>query len=176
MKIDVALDSSGMIPDRYAKHADRKHLYRGMPTTSFPFEVTGIPDGTVSLALAFTDYDSIPVCGFTWIHWTAAGIPASFVQDGTLAFPEDASNLQAFSMVQGTNSSASRLAGSVTDPLVAQRYNGPQPPDRTHVYTLRVYALDTMPELREGFLLNELVAVLRAHAIAWAEANLPARA
>lgn len=78
-------------------------------------------------------------------------------------------------MVQGMNSSASRLGGSSRDPLMMCRYNGPQPPDTTHVYTLRAYALDIMPDLKEGFLLNELVRILRAHIISWAEANLPAR-
>lgn len=175
MEIKVQLDGDELIPDHYAKHADAQHLYHGMPTTSFPFEVTGIPEDAESLAVTFTDYDSIPVCGFTWIHWTAAGIDASFAKDGVLAFPEDASNQQAFGMVQGMNSSASRLGVSSRDPLMMCRYNGPQPPDTTHVYTLRAYALDIMPDLKEGFLLNELVRILRAHTISWAEANLPAR-
>jgi phosphatidylethanolamine-binding protein (PEBP) family uncharacterized protein len=118
---------------------------------------------------------SIHVCGFTWIHWTAAGIDASFAKDGVLAFPEDASNQQAFGMVQGMNSSASRLGGPSRDPLMMCRCNGPQPPDTTHVYTLRAYALDIMPDLKEGFLLNELVRILRARTISWAGPNLPAR-
>ena len=73
MDIKVVLDKNGMVPDRYAKHADAAHLHAQKPTTSFPFEVEGIPQGARSLALAFTDYDSIPVCGFTWIHWRATG-------------------------------------------------------------------------------------------------------
>ena len=78
-------------------------------------------------------------------------------------------------MVQGKNSSASSLVGS-SDPLLTCRYNGPQPPDRDHVYTLRVFALDVMPDLREGFWANELVHAMRGHVIDRAEANLPARA
>jgi Raf kinase inhibitor-like YbhB/YbcL family protein len=78
-------------------------------------------------------------------------------------------------MVQGRNSSASRLVGS-SDPLLTCRYNGPQPPDGDHVYTLRVFALDVMPDLREGFWANELVHAMHGHVIEWAEANLPARA
>ena len=175
MDIRVVLDKNGMVPDRYAKHADAAHLHAQKPTTSFPFEVEGIPQGARSLALAFTDYDSIPVCGFTWIHWVAAGIDASLARDGRLAFPEDASNLGSFGMVQGRNSSASSLVGS-SDPLLTCRYNGPQPPDGDHVYTLRVFALDVMPDLREGFWANELVHAMRGHVIDRAEANLPARA
>ena len=115
------------------------------------------------------------MCGFTWIHWVAAGIDASLARDGRLSFPEDASNLGSFGMVQGRNSSASRLVGS-SDPLLTCRYNGPQPPDGDHVYTLRVFALDVMPDLREGFWANELVHAMHGHVIEWAEANLPARA
>lgn len=174
MQIKVTLDEKGMVPDRYAKYADAAHLYQGCPTTSFPFEVEGVPQDARSLAVTFTDYDSIPVCGFTWIHWVAAGIDACYAKGGRIAFPEDASNAGAFGMVQGKNSSASRLVGS-SDPLLTCRYNGPQPPDATHVYTLRVYALDVMPQLAEGFWANELVHVLRGHVTDWAGANLPAR-
>ena len=130
MDIKVVLDKNGMVPDRYAKHADAAHLHAQKPTTSFPFEVEGIPQGARSLALAFTDYDSIPVCGFTWIHWVAAGIDASLARDGRLAFPEDASNLGSFGMVQGKNSSASSLVGS-SDPLLTCRRDTPGRPAAT---------------------------------------------
>ena len=43
MDIKVVLDKNGMVPDRYAKHADAAHLHAQKPTTSFPFEVEGIP-------------------------------------------------------------------------------------------------------------------------------------
>ena len=169
MDIRVGLDKNGMVPDRYAKYADAAHLYAQAPTTSFPFEVEDIPRQARSLALAFTDYDSIPVCGFPWIHWCACGIPAS-----AATFPEDASNQRFAGMVQGKNSSASRLVGS-RDPLLTCRYNGPQPPDRDHTYTLRVFALDNAPQLREGFWLNELLHAMEGHILDQAVAQLPAR-
>ena len=55
------------------------------------------------------------------------------------------------------------------------RYNGPQPPDRDHTYTLRVYALDNAPQLREGFWLNELLHAMEGHILGEAVAQLPAR-
>lgn len=176
MRIEVALDDRGMIADTYAKHADAAHQYAGTPTTSFPFTVHDIPKEAQSLALAFFDFDSIPVCGFAWIHWVAAGIDASLARGGSLAFPEDASNRRAFSMVQGRTSAVPPRARGTVDPLLACRYNGPQPPDKTHVYTLRVYALDRSPRLGEGFWANELVWAMQDHIVAQAEANLPARA
>lgn len=176
MRIRVELDERGMVPDRYAKHADAAHLYQGTPTTSFPFAVEGIPDGARTVALAFVDFDSIPVCGFPWIHWCAANIPAGEAEGGTIRFGENASNLGEHGMVQGRNSSAARWAGGSTDPLLACRYNGPQPPDRTHVYTLAAFALDTELPLREGFWMSEMVDGMRGHVIDHAVADLPARA
>lgn len=169
MKITVQLDQHGYLPDAYAKHADPAGLYDGMPERSFPFSLSGVPEGTASLAWIFYDLDSIPVCGFPWIHWCACGIPGDVRE-----VSEDASRQEAFGMVQGRNSSASRLVGSA-DPLMTCRYNGPQPPDRDHVYTLRVYALDYVPSLEPGFWANELVHAAEGHALASAVAQLPAR-
>ena len=110
---------------------------------------------------------------FAWIHWAAANIA---VPEGSVALSleADASNAGAFGMVQGKNSSASPLSGE-TDPLVTCRYNGPQPPDKDHVYTLRVYALDNRLDLAEGFWLNELLRQMEGHVIASARTSLPAR-
>ena len=174
MDIKVTLDERGFLPDRYAKYADCAHLHAGVPTCSFPFEVTGVPAGTASLALTIVDFDAIPVCGFPWVHWCACGIDGSLVEAGRLTVPEDASNRQALGMAQGRNSSASRLARS-TDPLVIDRYNGPQPPDGTHDYTLTVYALDDEVRLAEGFWMNELLHAMRGHVLAQATVELPAR-
>ena len=90
MDIKVTLDERGFLPDRYAKHTDRAHLHAGVPTCSFPFEVTDVPAGTASLALTIVDFDAIPVCGFPWVHWCACGIDGSLVKSGRLTVPEDA--------------------------------------------------------------------------------------
>lgn len=169
MKVTVGLDARGCLPDAYAKHADRAGLYAGTPVRSFPFSLEDVPEGTRSLALVFYDVDSIPVCGFPWIHWCACDIPGDVRE-----MPEDASRRHAFGMVQGRNSSASRLVGS-TDPRLTCVYNGPQPPDRDHTYTLTVFALDDVPRLAEGFWANELLHAMEGHVIASATAQLPAR-
>lgn len=170
MRIQVRLDEHGYLPDAYAKYADTKGTYHGMPERSFPFELEDEPEGAVSLALLFFDVDSIPVCGFPWIHWCACGIPAS-----ATGLPEDASRLGSFGMTQGRNSSASRIVRS-QDPLMTCRYNGPQPPDADHVYTLVVFALDYEPGLSEGFWANELLHAIEGHVLSKAVAQLPARA
>lgn len=174
MQLEVRLDEQGFLPDVFAKHAPSSNRVDGTPTRSFPFDVTDIPTAARALAIAFIDYDSIPVCGFAWIHWTAAlRLPPE--GGGRLLVPENASNLQAFGMVQGRNSSAA-ARGEAGNPQVAHRYNGPQPPDGAHVYTLYVHALDDMPTLTEGFWANKLVWAIKGHVLATARADLPARA
>lgn len=53
---------------------------------SFPIEISDVPQEARTLALAFIDFDAIPVGGFCWMHWTACDLPAT-----TMVVPEDAS-------------------------------------------------------------------------------------
>ena len=56
------------------------------------------------------------------------------------------------------------------------RYCGPQPPDKTHVYTLTVYALDCKLGLSEGYYLNEFRRAIEGHVLAKSVVELPSRA
>lgn len=158
MKIDVTLEN-GLLPDKYAKFSDI--TIDGVPSVSFPIRVEGVPADAKSLALTFVDFDSLPVCGFAWTHWTAANIPADISE-----IPENASQDEAFGMVQGKN----HFSGALSC-----RYGGPTPPDKTHNYTLTVFALDCKLELDEGFSLNELESAMNGHILGKAELILPAR-
>lgn len=155
MKIIVP-NKNGVLEDKYSKHAAAEYTYKGKPTVSFPVSFEDVPDGTKSLALVFVDFDSIPVCGFAWIHWLAANIPA-----GTAVLPENAS-AENLNMVQGANSRISRFVGE-TDKNVVYRYIGPTPPDQDHKYTLTAYALDCMLDLKEGYYLNEFLDKIEGH-------------
>ena len=79
-------------------------------------------------------------------------------------------------MVQGRNSSWSPFIGGSRDSESAIGYTGPYPPDKTHWYTLKVYALDEVLELEEGFYLNELRREVKEHAIDRDELEIPSRA
>ena len=170
MEVKVELEN-GYLPDRFGKYAPESDRIDGHPNRSFPFALSDIPTETQSLAIEFIDYDSIPVCGFCWIHWTACNIDPSVTE-----FPEDASRLQSVDMIQGRNSEVSPLAGGYKDPQIVNRYLGPCPPDKDHVYTLKVYALDTMLNLEEGYPLNELRKAMAGHILARATAEIPSRA
>lgn len=155
MKIKITLEN-GYIPDKYSKYSDIK--LNGNPVVSFPVEFSDVPDNAKSLALFFVDFDSIPVCGFAWIHWLAANISPD-----TVTLAEDASR-NASGLVQGSNSCASPFVGE-RDKNVTQRYIGPTPPDKDHIYKVTAYALDCMLDVEEGFFLNEMLKKMDGHII-----------
>lgn len=55
-------------------------------------------------------------------------------------------------------------------------YTGPMPPDKTHNYSLTVYALDDELELKDGYCLNEFLAKVKDHIIAKTTIEIPSRA
>ncbi|APX71239.1 YbhB/YbcL family Raf kinase inhibitor-like protein [Companilactobacillus allii] len=168
MKITVPL-INGLLPDKYGKFAPADDIKNGEPVVSFPFKLSDIPESTKSLALTFTDPDSIPVCGFEWIHWTMANISPD-----QLNIPENFSQTT-HSAIQGKNSSASPLLGKPKSPFTTG-YNGPKPPDTTHNYVLKVYALDTVLDIADDFWMNELLHKMENHIVDSTNLTLPSRA
>lgn len=158
------------IPNEYGKHAPEENKVNGSTVVSFPFGIRDVDPAMRYLHWAFTDDDSIPVCGFQWIHWGLANLPIDAVMfdpdaPDILSIPADFSR-SVISMipeaVQGRNSQDSRLVG-VTNPQVAQRYTGPNPPNEDHEYLLRVWATPVpVADLEQGFRLNRLYDGLRA--------------
>ena len=98
MRISVPLTKEGLLADQYGKFAPASDMLADHPVRSFPIEIADVPAGTESLALTFVDFDSTPVCGFTWIHWLAANFPAN-----TTLIGDDASRKDGHGFVQGKN-------------------------------------------------------------------------
>lgn len=168
MKINVALEN-GLIPDKYAKHAPVAYRTHDTPTVNFPVIITDIPAGTQSLSVSLIDYDAVPVTGFPWIHWLATNLPVGDIPENLRATQQG---------VSGTNSTwhLVKTANEPADPSLNQAYIGPMPPDKTHNYTLSVFALDTTLDIEDGFFLNELRTKSNDHILAMSIAELPARA
>lgn len=169
MKITVPLDKNGMLPDKFGKYSPEELRRDGNNICSFPVQIADVPAGTKSLALALVDYDSIPVCGFAWIHWAACGIDPH-----TAEIPENASHSGGFSFIQGANSCISRA--EETSREVINGYIGPCPPDKDHRYTLTVYALDSELDLEPGFFFNDFHWALQGHVIEARHLDIPSRA
>ena len=168
MEITVSLPNN-LLPDKYGKYAAADDIKNGKPIISFPIKLSDIPVDAKTIALTFTDPDSIPVCGFEWIHWTMANIPNS-----QLEIPENFSRLAQSPIVQGKNSTASPLFDGPKD--LATGYNGPYPPDQTHDYILKVFALDDNLNLENGFWMNELLHQMDGHILDQAQITIPSRA
>lgn len=162
MKITVPFDNQ-IIPDAYGKKASDTN--KGYAVKSFPFELSEVPKDAKTLAWSFVDYDSIPVCGFAYIHWAVANVPA----DKTSISEDFARRDQHH--IKGKNSLVSKfLQTDYSD--MENGYLGPYPPDKDHQYTLTVYALDEELPLSEGFYLNDLRHAAKGHIIEQAEIDL----
>lgn len=109
------------------------------------------PEGTQSYALIMDDPDAP---GGTWIHWVLFNIPAevdSLKEDITHEY------VLTNSSRQGVNS-----WGSLG-------YGGPCPPDGTHRYIFRLYAVDMLLDLDPGATKQELLEAVEGHVLADAE-------
>jgi hypothetical protein len=114
-------------------------------------EWSDVPDSTRSFTIIADDPDA-PVG--TWIHWVFYNILGE-----TRALPEAVppdANLPDGSR-QGKNSWG------------RPGYGGPCPPGGTHRYFFKLYALDTVLELRSGVSEDDLLKAMKGHILAEAE-------
>lgn len=135
----ASFDANELIPVEYT--CDGKDI---SPALSW----TGTPDNTKSFVLIVDDPDA-PVG--TWDHWILFNIPAS-----TQQLNENIKSLPAGTKV-GVNS------------WRRNDYGGPCPPDRIHRYFFRLYALDTLLNLKEGSTKAQIQQAMNGHILATAE-------
>jgi len=100
-----------------------------------PLTISGIPEGTKSLALVMDDPDAMGAVGKVWVHWTVWDI------DPTIA--EIGENLRDV------------LREGITD-FGKVGYGGPAPPDKRHTYVFKLYALDCELDLPESVSFSSL--------------------
>lgn len=156
--------TSNSIVNSYFKdeigHHGSQFLKNIMPNYSFHLAWEDLPPGTQSLALTFIDHDAIPVCGFTWIHWLVANIDPSLKE-----LPENAS--ASMNLLEGVNSWNSGIIPKEwhLNKEEATSFGGCAPPDKEHLYTVVLYALDTQLALSPGFTMNELLKAMKGHVL-----------
>lgn len=177
MKVTLPLDNQNYLLDIYGKYSAQSDRSADNCILSFPISIANVPNNAQSLALAFYDFDSIPVCGFMWIHWLACNIDPSVTE-----IPEGAARNLQWRAIQGSNSVVSRFNETVQEvgiqeaQRIIQGYIGPCPPDTDHQYTLRVYALDTTLDLEPGYFANTFHWAIQDHILEIAECNFWSRA
>ena len=84
-----------------------------------PLTVSGIPEGTESLALIMDDPDAMEAVGKVWVHWVAWNMTPTNTE------------LENLDKVEG-----------MTD-FGEVGYGGPAPPDKRHTYVFKLYTLDS---------------------------------
>lgn len=165
MRIQMELDR-GYLPDAYGKYAAPEDCYDWSCRRSFPFTVEDVPYGTRALAVFFIDWDSVPVCGFPWIHWCAY-VNGDF--EGDIEFPDDLSRNEHSRLVQGYNSAAKN------EPERGVGYVGPCPPTATTNTRCRLSPSMTNHSSSPPSGPTELLDACRGHAIDEAGRILPSR-
>jgi len=114
-----------------------------------PLKWTNAPANTKSFALIADDPDAP---AGTWVHWVLYDLPPN-----TTGLPEDVAKTQfiAGNAKQGLNSWP-RLG-----------YGGPcPPPGKPHRYFFKLYALDTMLDLKPGATKKDVKAAMKGHILA----------
>lgn len=134
MKISSLGMVNGKILDKYGKRGSQ--IKFGMPTLSLPIKIEDAPKNTKCFTIIFDDPDSVPVCGYIWIHWLVTNLKTNELK-------EDASQND-YTIIQGKNS------------WNDNSYGGPCPPDKPHSYRLRVFAMSSLLNLRGDFTLEQL--------------------
>jgi hypothetical protein len=110
------------------------------------------PEGTKGFALINDDPDAP---GMTWVHWVIFNIPP------------DKTTLSEAVPTKGELSDRSRQGINDFGQI---GYGGPMPPPgKAHRYFFKLYALDSMLELKSGITKSELLKAMQSHILAQAE-------
>lgn len=140
-----AFEDGGPIPSKYTCDDNR--------LLSPPLSISGVPEGTESLALIVDDPDvpKVKIPSGVFDHWTLFNIPA-----GTREIPEGGS-----AGIAGANSAGQNA------------YTGPCPPKEyepsEHRYFFKLYALDAELPLRAGASKADVEKAMEGHIIAQTE-------
>jgi len=133
-----AFSNGGAIPERYTCDGDN---------ISPPLSWNQLPQGLKSLALLVDDPDA-PIGD--WVHWILYNIPP------------DAKDLP-----EGFLIKESPWKGTATGRNDSGKsdWSGPCPPNGTHRYFFKLYALDTLLDVREGMTKKELLRAMEGHIV-----------
>ena len=140
--VSTAFENEEMIPSRYTSDG-LNH--------SPPLSWSGLPEGTVTMALICDDPDA-PIG--TFVHWVLYDLPAS-VTELPEGLPPD--KVLDNGAKQGTNG------------FLKIGYRGPSPPSGTHRYYFKLYALDCELGLKPGATKKQLLQATEGHILAQAQ-------
>ena len=102
-----------------------------------------IPEAAESLVLLMDDPDALEPAGKVWDHWTVWNIDPSKSRIGRNESPG----------VEGKNDFGEK------------GYGGPNPPDGTHTYRFRIFALDRELDLPENSMKKDVEEAMSGHVL-----------
>jgi len=105
-----------------------------------PLTVSGIPEGTKSLALIMDDPDAMEPAGKVWVHWVAWNI-------------------------ESTTTELENLTTEGMTDFGEVGYGGPAPPDKRHTYVFKLYALDSELDLPDKSTKADVEKAMEGHII-----------
>ena len=111
-----------------------------------PLSIRDVPQASKSLVLIMDDPDA-PMK--TWLHWTVWNIDPAISEIAENSCPSDA--VECVTSFGRTG------------------YGGPCPPSGTHRYFFKLFALDTILDLKPGAVLKEIERSMENHVIEKAE-------
>lgn len=132
-----AFEDGGRIPARYAREGGNENP---------PLEISGVPASTRSFVILVDDPDAREVAGRVWIHWFVWDVPPS-----------------RRSIPAGWSPPSATVGRNDFD---AFGYDGPAPPDRTHRYRFKLYALDVRLGMASDAERGAIGSALRDHVLA----------
>ena len=103
-------------------------------------DFTDLPESTRTIGLIMDDPDAMAAVGKIWVHW-----------------------LQYFDFP-----SKNLITEGKTD-FGEIGYGGPAPPNGRHTYIFKAYALDTTPDLKQGYSKQDLEDAMKGHILAEAK-------
>ena len=116
-----------------------------------PLPVSGVPEGTKSLALIMDDPDAMGAVGKVWVHWVVWNIEPGALKE--------------FQHYPTQTPEIAHLAFYGMNDFGEVGYGGPAPPDKRHTYVFKLYALDSILDLPEGSTKSELEKAMEGHII-----------
>ena len=117
-----------------------------------PLAVSGIPEGTKSLALIMDDPDAMGAVGKVWVHWVMWNIDHDTLDiDGSLMTG------RSYRLNMG-------IMEGMTD-FGEVGYGGPAPPDKRHTYVFKLYALDCELDLPDKSTKADVEKAMEGHII-----------
>jgi Raf kinase inhibitor-like YbhB/YbcL family protein len=138
-----AFGEGGMIPKAYTCDGANR---------SPPLAWSGVPSPARSLALVCDDPDAP---SGTWSHWVLFNLPPEVRSLREGLPPDDPLGLVAGTPVRQGENDFGKIG-----------YGGPCPPGGTHRYRFRLFALDTMLELKAGATRSTLIEAVKGHVLA----------